>query len=136
MLELLETIELSSDIAIVETKWRWFEQVLNFANASMDPSVFNTVNVLEYLLNESGQLWVNLSKIRVILLEKRLRIGIIGIASTIWSLAFFRLFWDVIHGGLFVQFFPEIRDSSADRWTKSSALSFEQLFHCFWSLLS
>ena len=65
----------------------------------MDPSVFNTVNVLEYLFDEPGQLSVSLSYLCVIIV-KRLRIGIVRIASTIWSLAFFRLFWDVIHGGL------------------------------------
>ena len=99
----------------------------------MDPSVFNRVYILEYLLDEPGQLRVNLSNFCMVLLEKRLRIGIVGFA---WFAAFFWLFWDVIHGGLFVELFAEVRDCSADLRTQHSTSALEHLLHCFLSLLS
>ena len=77
----------------------------------MDASVFNRVYILEYLLNKPGQLRVNLSDFCMVLLEKRLRIGIVRFTRLA---AFFWLFWNVIHGGFFVELFAEVRDCSAD----------------------
>ena len=86
---------------------------------SMNPSIFNRVDILEYLFDEPGQLSISLSYLCVVIV-KRLRIRIIGF---LFVAIFFWLYRDVIERGLLVELFAEVRDGSADSWTKLSAFS-------------